>query len=55
MAEVEGPRITREYLRNLCKKEKLYLTPELNEKLYLHFKGKYIFNLKLKTNRFHKD
>jgi dynein assembly factor 1 len=37
--EEEAPRITKEYLRNYCKKEKLYLTPELNEKLYLHFKG----------------
>lgn len=35
----EGPRLTKEYLRNYCKKERLYLTPELNDKLYLHFKG----------------
>lgn len=32
-------RITKEFLREQCKKHKLYLTPRLNDTLYLHFKG----------------
>nr|CAD7595589.1 unnamed protein product [Timema genevievae] len=32
-------RMTKEYLRKHCKDTKLYLTPNLNDVLYLHFKG----------------
>uniref|UniRef100_A0A671MDU3 Dynein, axonemal, assembly factor 1 n=1 Tax=Sinocyclocheilus anshuiensis TaxID=1608454 RepID=A0A671MDU3_9TELE len=31
--------ITKEFLRELCKKNKLYLTSRLNDTLYLHYKG----------------
>jgi hypothetical protein len=31
--------MTLPYIRQLCKEQKLYSTPELNDKLYLHFKG----------------
>ncbi|CAK1594772.1 unnamed protein product [Parnassius mnemosyne] len=34
-----GLRMTKEFIRNLCKQHKLYRTPHLNDILYLHFKG----------------
>jgi hypothetical protein len=31
--------MTLDYLKQLCKEQKGYQTPELNDILYLHFKG----------------
>ncbi|KAI8826540.1 uncharacterized protein EV422DRAFT_562599 [Fimicolochytrium jonesii] len=37
--EQGNTRMTLKYVQQLCKEQKLYNTPELNDKLYLHFKG----------------
>ncbi|XP_061832545.1 uncharacterized protein [Nerophis lumbriciformis] len=34
-----GPRMTKKFLKDHCRKNKLYCTPALNDTLYLHFKG----------------
>jgi len=40
--EVTGlKRMTEKGLRDLCKKDKLYQTPRLNDVLYLHYQGNY--------------
>ncbi|XP_014939310.2 dynein axonemal assembly factor 1 isoform X1 [Acinonyx jubatus] len=34
-----GPRMTKCFIQKLCKQHQLYITPALNDTLYLHFKG----------------
>ncbi|XP_032367079.1 dynein axonemal assembly factor 1 isoform X3 [Etheostoma spectabile] len=38
-AKHSEPRMTKMFLKDLCKQNKLYSTPCLNDTLYLHFKG----------------
>lgn len=35
--------ITERYLKELCEENGQYVTPHLNDTLYLHYKGKYTF------------
>ncbi|XP_075851934.1 dynein axonemal assembly factor 1 [Microcebus murinus] len=37
--EDQGTRMTKSFLQKLCKQHKLYITPALNDTLYLHYKG----------------
>lgn len=36
---MDEPRITVKLIKALCRKDGLYVTPELNDKLFLHYKG----------------
>ena len=52
-----GRNLTQQYLKDLFKKDwKLYYrTPELNEKLFLHYKGRYSRMFSILLFRFQQD
>lgn len=37
--------VTEKYLKDLCEENGQYVTPHLNDTIYLHYKGKGGFNL----------
>lgn len=45
-------RITKKRILELCKKNKLYQTPELNDVLYLHYQGKWGHFMNYKSKKF---
>ena len=47
--------ITKDYLKDLCEENEQYITPNLNNTLYLHFKGSICLNLSPLPCRLFKD
>ncbi|XP_057706267.1 dynein axonemal assembly factor 1 homolog [Corythoichthys intestinalis] len=39
LKKFSGPRMTKKFLKDHCRENRLYSTPHLNDTLYLHFKG----------------